>query len=39
MSIDKLELFLGEAYQCRPHFEIFKYLIKKKRPVYGWQKD
>ena len=20
-------------------FEIFKYLIKKKKPVYGWQED
>ena len=29
MSIDKLEPFLGDAYQSRPSFEIFKYLIKK----------
>ena len=39
MSIDKLELFFGDAYQSRPPFEIFKYLIKKKNPVYGWQGD
>ena len=39
MSKDKLELFLGEAYQSRPPFEIFKYLIQKKNPVYGWQED
>ena len=39
MSKDKLELFLGDAYQSRPPFEIFKYLIKKKNPVYGWQGD
>ena len=30
MSIDKLEPFFGDAYQSRPPFEIFKYLIKKK---------
>ena len=30
MSIDKLEPFLGDVYQSRPSFEIFKYLIKKK---------
>ena len=32
MSIDKLEPFLGDAYQS-------KYLIKGKKPVYGWQDD
>ena len=39
MSIDKLEPFLSDAYQSRPSFEIFKYLIKKINPVYGWQRD
>ena len=39
MSIDKLEPFSGDAYQSRPPFEIFKYLIKKKNPVYWWQGD
>ena len=37
MSIDKLEPFSGESIQTT--FEIFKYLIKKKNPVYGWQGD
>ena len=37
MSIDKLEPFSGDAFQSRPSFEIFKYLIKKKKPVDGWQ--
>ena len=31
-------MFLGDAYQSKPSFEIFKYLIKKKNPVYGWQR-
>ena len=35
MSIDKVEPFLGDAYQSRPHFEIFKYLIKENNPVDG----
>ena len=39
MSIDKLEPFSGHTYQSRPLFEIFKYLIKEKKPVYGWQDD
>ena len=33
MSIDKLGPFFGDAYQSRPLFEIFKYLIKQKNPV------
>ena len=36
MSIDKLEPFLGDAYESRPHLRIFKYLIKKKNL---WQRD
>ena len=39
MSIDKLEPFSGDAFQSKPSFKIFKYLIKKKKPVYGWQRD
>ena len=39
MSIDKLEPFLGDTYQSRPSFEIFKYLINQKKTVYGWQGD
>ena len=35
MSIDKLEPFLGEAYQSRPDLKFSKYLIKEKKPVYG----
>ena len=34
MSIDKLEPFLGDAYQSKPYLKfsnIFKYLIKKKK--------
>ena len=38
MSIHKLEPFLGDAYQSRPDFN-FKYLIKEKNLVYGWQDD
>ena len=34
MSKDKLELFLGEAYQFRPPFEIFKYLNKRKKTLF-----
>ena len=34
MSIDKLELFLVDTYQSRPPFEIFKYLIKKKKTLF-----
>ena len=34
MSIDKLEPFLGDAYQSRPSFEIFKYLIKEKNNLF-----
>ena len=30
MSIDKFKPFFGEAYQSRPPFEIFKYLLRKK---------
>ena len=39
MSIDKLEPFLGDAVPIQTRFEIFKYLIKKKNLVYGWQDD
>ena len=39
MSIDKLEPFRGDAYQSRPLFESFKYLIKEKSLVHGWQGD
>ena len=34
MSIDKLEPFLGDV-PIQTRFEIFKYLIKEKKPVYG----
>ena len=39
MSIDKLEPFSGDAYQSKPYLKFSKYLIKKKKPVYGWQED
>ena len=32
MSIDMLQPFSGHTYQSRPLFEIFKYLIKEKKP-------
>ena len=32
-------MFLGDTYQSKPSFEIFKYLIKKKNPVYWSQGD
>ena len=38
MSIDKLEPFL--VTRVNPdHIWNFKYLIKKKNPVYGWLED
>ena len=39
MSIDKLELFSRWHVSIQTTFEIFKYLIKKKNPVYGSQGD
>ena len=39
MSINKLEPFSGDYVSIQTIFEIFKYLIKKKKPVYGWQED
>ena len=39
MSIDKLELFPGDSVSIQTSFEIFKYLIKKKNPIYLWQED
>ena len=37
--MDKLEPFLGDRVLIQTRFEIFKYLIKEKIPVYGWQGD
>ena len=37
MSIDKLEPFLGDAYQSR--IWNFQILNLEKKPVYGWQDD
>ena len=39
MSINKLEPFLGDAYQSRPDLKFLKYLIKEKNLVYGWQDE
>ena len=39
MSIDKLEPFLGDAYQSRPHLKFSDIQIRKNKPVYGWQGD
>ena len=39
MLIDKLEPFLGDTYQSTPDLKFWNILLRKKKPVYGWQGD